>query len=378
MSKKFLIGQLACYGDCLYATSIAKQIKFDYPEAHVTWAVSRKYSSILLNNPDVDYIWVLDVDGNDFYGKGWDDFQKLALDRKRDGVFDEVIFSQIAPLNWSLYTQTIRLSILSTYSKRYSVSLAPVVRLTSTEIENVRSFAIRNNLSTFKNIVLFECAPGSGQSKVDVNFALDVAKKVVEDDSSTCFIMTSNNAIGNIHPRIIDGSELTYRENAELTKYCTLLVGCSSGITWLATSDWAKPLPMLQLLNRNSQYFAGVEFDLKQSQLNYSEVIELLDFDRFKVSSCLKAMLRQPTGIVKEEYHEVYRPGIIQCETIFGKMLENGNSLRNLLDYRNDFNRACIVNGNPTAYPLHLVFIRYFSFHLLRFVRKSKAFLKVK
>ena len=27
--------------------------------------------------------------------------------------------------------------------------------------------------------------------------------------------------------RIIDGSKLSFRENAELTKYCTLLIGCS-------------------------------------------------------------------------------------------------------------------------------------------------------
>ena len=57
MSKKFLIGQLACYGDCLFATTIAKQIRHDYPDSHITWAVSSKYRSIVEHNPDIDKIW---------------------------------------------------------------------------------------------------------------------------------------------------------------------------------------------------------------------------------------------------------------------------------------------------------------------------------
>jgi hypothetical protein len=56
---------------------------------------------------------------------------------------------------------------------------------------------------------------------------------------------------------------LTFRENAELSKYCTLLLGCSSGITWLLTSNWAKKIPTIQFLGRDPCWhsFASVRYD---------------------------------------------------------------------------------------------------------------------
>jgi hypothetical protein len=191
MSKKFLIGQLACYGDCLYATTIAKQIKHDFPNSHLTWAVASKYKSILLNNPDIDELWELPMESGDFYGDGWAKFQAEAISRKNAGVYDEIIFSQIAPLNWHLYIKSIRNAILTSYKKKYTVSLDPVLRLTETEITNVKEFAARYNLDRYSNVILFEYAPGSGQSKVNLNFATEVAMEIVNTDPATCFIFSS-------------------------------------------------------------------------------------------------------------------------------------------------------------------------------------------
>ena len=73
--------------------------------------------------------------------------------------------------------------------------------------------------------------------------------------------MSSQIEIVSNDPHIISGHTLSFRENAELTKYCSLLVGCSSGITWLATSDWAKPLPMIQLLRKDKGVYASVVHD---------------------------------------------------------------------------------------------------------------------
>ena len=55
--KRILLGQLGSFGDCLYATTVARQIKVDFPECHLTWAIGSPYRSILDNSPDVDDIW---------------------------------------------------------------------------------------------------------------------------------------------------------------------------------------------------------------------------------------------------------------------------------------------------------------------------------
>ena len=70
-TKRYFIFQFAAYGDCLYATTIAKQIKNDEPDCHITWGISTKFKSILIGNPNVDEVLELDIDpknanSNDF------------------------------------------------------------------------------------------------------------------------------------------------------------------------------------------------------------------------------------------------------------------------------------------------------------------------
>ena len=133
MSKTFLIGQLERFGDCLYATALAKQIKRDYPDCHITWAVGSKYSSILDLNPHIDEIWEIPADNSNYDGTVWNEFETEALKRQANGEFDEVIFSQIAPRNWIKYNGTIRGTILSSYKNPVTVSVEPVVRLSEKE-----------------------------------------------------------------------------------------------------------------------------------------------------------------------------------------------------------------------------------------------------
>lgn len=55
--KRILLGQLGSNGDCLHATVLARQIKHDYPNCHLTWAIGSIYRSIIENNPFIDRIW---------------------------------------------------------------------------------------------------------------------------------------------------------------------------------------------------------------------------------------------------------------------------------------------------------------------------------
>lgn len=333
MSKKFLIGQLACYGDCLYATTIPKQIKHDYPESHVTWAIATKYKSILELNPYVDSIWEIEIKDGDYYGKGWKQFEDAAISRKSKGEFDEIIFSQIYPLNWIKYYKTIRNTILSSYKKPINEIVTPVLRLSETEVKNVKSFAERNNLEKFKDIILFECNPGSSQSKLNLELAIEISKKIVEFNNEVCFILTSQKTIELRNPQIIDASELTFRENAELTKYCTLLIGCSSGITWLSTSDWAKKLPMLQLLDSESFFFAGVHFDFEINKLDNSKIIEIIEFDFNKIFRCINSILSEDFSEVKKKYHQDYRPNNDNLNRFSEDLVNRDYSLLKILGY---------------------------------------------
>jgi hypothetical protein len=253
MGKKYLIIQLGHFGDCLYVTTIAKQIKNDFPGSHITWAIAPRYRSILYLNPDIDKIWEIETKMTDPCNPDWQPFLANIEERKAKGEFDEVIFPQILPLNLSKCTGTIRGSLLNAYPGNITVPVSPVLQLTREEIENVKKFAEQNRLNQYKHVVLFECVPNSGQSVIDIDFALRVAGSVTQKNKDVLFIISSLKTLNTGNNQIIDASTVSFRENAELSRYCTLLAGCSSGITWVSTSEWAKKIPVIQFLNK--KYF---------------------------------------------------------------------------------------------------------------------------
>jgi ADP-heptose:LPS heptosyltransferase len=368
MNQRFLIVHLACFGDCLFATTIAKQIKHDCPDSHITWAIAAKYKSILELNPHVDSVWEVPISDGDYYNIGWKKIEKEALQRKANGKFDEIIFSQIDPLNLKNFNGTIRGTILSTYKKPITVSVAPVVRLSRKEVENVKAFAAKNKLENFKNAILFECAPGSGQSGVSVEFALDVAKKVTEEKKDVCFLLSSNRKLDFENDQIIDVSELTFRENAELTKYCTLLIGCSSGITWLSTSDWAKKLPTLQLLSDKSAAYAGIDHDFKLNGLHNGHVIEMINYDAANVVTCIFSILSKGITNSKIAYHQIYRPNYFNLESVVKALIlhkENINTIYN-------FARMYVKKNKESNNPIQLNCIYFIQRLLYLKIRSSQ------
>ncbi|HRH41389.1 MAG TPA: hypothetical protein PKY82_07055 [Pyrinomonadaceae bacterium] len=362
MGKKFLIGQLARFGDCLYATTLAKQIKYDYPDSHITWAIAENYKSILELNPYIDRIWAIPLAGEDYAQAGWDKFETEALERQANGEFDEVIFSQIPPRNWIRFDGTIRRAILNSYEKPITVSVEPVIQLSEAEVNRVKSYAEKNKLADFKNVVLFECAPGSGQSNVNIDFALRVARTIVEKNKDVSFILSTNQKSDFASPQIIDASELTFRENAELTKYCTFLIGCSSGITWISTSDWAKKLPMLQLLNEDLIIYAGIHFDFELNNLDFSQVIEMTNFDESKVVDCVESILS--TGIEKNKpkFHQNYKPTYHNLSELSKAIRAEERSFKEVLDFIKNYVATNRKVGNRISLK-YLFLIAYSYYH---------------
>ena len=169
-----------------------------------------------------------------------------------------------------------------------------------------RSGALCPNASSRRKsgVILFECAPRSQQSFVNPEFALDVARRVVETDPNIALVLSSNYAFESTHPNIIDGSVLSLRHNAELTKYCSLLIGCSSGVTWIATSDWAKPLPILQLIRPDKALSNSLVADFQIQGCDTSSVIEMNTYKVRDVVSCIDEITTNSFSVAKLKYNQ--------------------------------------------------------------------------
>lgn len=289
IEKKILLVQLFSNGDCLYATAIARQIKFDFPNCKLTWAIAGFCKNIIHNNPFVDDILVTDdVVKNDV--EAFRKYKRKVLIEKKKGIWDEVFITTNMDTNLALYDGTIRGMILRAYPKPVTVPLQPILELTHNEKNNVAVFAKAHSLKKFKHIVLWEYAPQSGQTTLNFEMVMSVAKKVAVDESICIILSSANKFLGT--ENIIDASTLSVRENAALTHYCSLLIGCSSGITWLTTSTAAKFLPMLQLLNADTIFINTPSVDFKRYDIKHNGLIEMCNYDENKILSCLNTILK--------------------------------------------------------------------------------------
>jgi hypothetical protein len=231
---KILLVQLFSNGDCLYATAVARQIKQDYPGCRLTWAVAPFCRAILEGNPFVDEIMPVDsVPKNDEAA-----FRRLVKElkkRREAGEWDELFITHIMGDNQAHYDGCIRSAVFRGYKGQVIVPVTPVLRLSAEEKEAAHRFAQAHRLQEYRHIILFEFAPQSGQSAISREWAIDTAA-VLAGPADTCIILSSAQRVDHPSPRVIDGSTLSLRATAALTHYCTLLLGCSSGISWMVQS----------------------------------------------------------------------------------------------------------------------------------------------
>ncbi len=307
-----LLVHLVANGDCLMATTIARQIKKDYPRCRLTWAISYKCRQVIANNPDVDDVWEID------YGDGeaptscggvWGRVKCEAEKRCAAGEFDLVFYTQVFPDNICRFDGSTRSSTFLNYPHPITVPVSPVIRLYDQERDKVAQFALQNKLRVFQNVVLFECTPGSAQSSMNLRKGLAVALNLVSKRSDTAVIISTHIPFISPHAQIIDGSCLSFRENVDLSNYCTLFVGCSSGITWLLTSDSAKHLPMVLFLNPDvmGATFASVIYDFEYWGLPTKHIIESAKEEAEEMTTIVLAAL-EDFGLARTRFHETFTP----------------------------------------------------------------------
>lgn len=342
--NKYAIIQLACFGDCLYATAIARQLKYVDPSCHITWAIAKKYESAIDLNPFIDERWVVSIDNGDYYCENLFKIVEQAERRRRLNEFTTIIVSQISSLNWHRYDGTIRGTILASSPFPITQGVAPSLRLSNHEVIAVRQIAEKWQLKNYKYVLLFECAPSSGQSFLNPDIALQIAEQVASDRVDICIILSSAQKITTTSPHVKDGSILTFRENAELANFCTHLIGCSSGITWACTSDWVKvPLPTIQLLSSSCKWYAGLEYDHKRWGLDTDSIVEIYDGSIDQAVESILVMIDEGISQCKRLFHQVVKPTSRHYEEAITSLVASGKGSKSLI--------ICLLFGYLRANP---------------------------
>lgn len=301
---KIALLQLYSNGDCLFATVVARQIKTDFPGSHLTWYIAKQCKGMIVNNPDIDEI--VEIDLKDKNGiQVWKEMNTLLLEKKRMGVYDEYFSSQLVADNERNYTGSIRSSVFKNYPKPITVDIKPNLFLGDTEVQRVKHFVESNQISRYKKVVLFECAPVSGQAAINPKIATQICEELLSNLTDVCFILTSGEKIVTTSEHIFDASTLTIRENAELINHCTHLIGCSSGISWISTSTWSKQIPTLQLMNNSAFYFNSMCRDFSYLNQDSAHIIEIAFTPNFDALKQIMGAFLENFDEAKKAYHQV-------------------------------------------------------------------------
>jgi ADP-heptose:LPS heptosyltransferase len=288
---KILLVQLGSNGDCLFVTTIAKQIKeIDYPGCKLTWMIGSNCSHIIENNHFIDEKIIIPIkDINDLWFKR-NNINDLIQKETITYNFDRIFITDFTIDNAKLRFGTTRSTLFRCYNHKITISPEPQIFLINQEIENVYNFCKKNLIIKGENNILFECSPQSGQSNISFEKAIIISEFILSKIKDVKIILSSNIKFTHPNKNIIDASVLSIRENAELVNYCNLMIGCSSGLTWLATSNWPKKIQMIQLISphfKNGIIPASVKTDFEYLGLSLNSIIELYDPNDMLISDCI-------------------------------------------------------------------------------------------
>jgi len=302
---RILLGQLGANGDCLYATTIARQIKHDFPGCHLTWAISSLCRRVIDNNPDVDDVWEVPASAWSDIGHAWRMFEREGWNRVARGDFDHAFMTQISPSHLDTYDGTIRPSIFRNYPRPITVPVETVILLTDDEIARTQRWLAQSGLGSSGPRVLFECSSKSGQSFLTPALAVEVAERVIAANPGVGFILSTNEPIEPPSRRIVHGGELSLRETAYLTHFADLFVGCGSGVTVVATSGVAKPaLANIQVLKASTSVYASFRHDFEYFGKDASHFLETTREDPGRLADIIDTALRDGIEAAKAAHDE--------------------------------------------------------------------------
>lgn len=300
--ERLLLGQLNSNGDCLYATILARQLRHDHPDAHITWAISSRCANHLHNNPHIDEVWEIPIPGWELHEPMWHVFEREVTRRLLRRDFDYACLSQIWPNNFQNYDGTIRPSILRSYRRPITVPIETVIRLTDEEIDRADCWAHDAHIEAFDHRILFECTANSGQTHMTVALAQEIAGYVYKALPSTTIMFSTHLPVKLEHPNSRYAGSLSMRECARLTHHCTFFAGAGSGGTVVATSTGAKRLPMIQVLAEETSVFASCLHDFEYFGLDPSRILETTEENPRVLADAIIACCRDGVSAARARF----------------------------------------------------------------------------
>ena len=300
--KRILLGQLNSNGDCVYATILARQLRHDNPDAHITWAIATQCAKLVENNPHIDDVWQVPVRSWDEQDMMWRVFEREAVRRYLRHEFDAILLSQVSPNNVQNFDGTVRPSILRSFGRPITVPIENVIQLTDEEVESVTAFVGESGIDAFANRILFECSSRSGQSFITPELAQNVAKELYTLLPDATVIFSTNEPMDLQDHRSRYAGTLSLREIAQLTHHCDLFVGAGSGCTVLATSTAAKPLPLVLLLNGTTSMFASFAHDFEYFGIEHPGIVEMTDQKPRRIAECIALACREGVAPALREF----------------------------------------------------------------------------
>jgi ADP-heptose:LPS heptosyltransferase len=299
--------QLDANGDCLYATTVARQIKHDHPGCRLTWWISSRCRNLLANNPHVDE--VVSIDLADWTNASRDVIWALAnreITRRQTGPepYDRVWMPQVYPDNFRRFDGTVRPSMFRGYDRPFTVPIDPVICLTDEERSNAEAFARAHGLAGRGLVVLFECSSNSMQSHVTPEFAKEVARLAAGRGVEAVFLLSTMLDLGaDLPANVLSAGSLTMRENLALLDHCTHFIGCGSGLTVVASCGAAKPVPLIQVLSSERSVLGSFFHDFEYWKKPADRFIEMSDATPAQVVDCLEACRDGQTAAARPGFH---------------------------------------------------------------------------
>lgn len=300
---RILLVQLGANGDCLFVTTIAKQIKeIDYPGCNLTWMIGKRYRQVIKNNPFIDRIVevpIQDITDTKYFRER---IPELIESESKIYSYDHVFVTDYTYINYDKWFGTTRSSLFRCYPHSFKINPQPLIFLDYEEQIQVNLFCNTNNITDSTYNILFECAPQSGQSRMNFETAHHIANILVSEIDNCKIILSSPTKFESNNVNIIDGSVISWRCNAELVNYCHLFIGCSSGISWLITSNWCKKIPSIQIIDPNymqGKISASVILDYTYFGLDTSDIIEMKNPRNVEIISCISEVISGNFQIAK-------------------------------------------------------------------------------
>ena len=303
---KVLLVQLAANGDCLFVTTIAKQIReVDYPGCHLTWLIGSRCRQVIENNPYIDEIIEIPLSTSENVQKQRDAIHEHIAKLGGYNKYDKIFITDFIEENYKNWDGTTRASLFRSYPHKLKINPQPLIFLTTAEKSRVAEFCLKNKITKNTFNVLFECSPQSGQSRMTFQRAKKISEELTSRNANLKFILSSHQSFISENANVIDGSVISWRENAELANYCQLFVGCSSGISWLCTSNATNPIPFIQVINplyMKGKFSASMKMDFMYFGIDTGKLIELYNPPDTILKECILAATTNNFEIVKRKF----------------------------------------------------------------------------